>query len=62
MYAMRFYIVVKEAMSEAITNLLQMREREGKELEVIMLQYKEQLQEQVVHYSSDGTGSGIEIS
>jgi uncharacterized protein (TIGR00255 family) len=41
-------LVVKEAMSEAIANLLQMREREGRELEVIMLQYKEQLQEQVV--------------
>lgn len=39
--------VVQTAMSEAITNLLQMREREGQELQGVMLQYKEQLQAQV---------------
>ena len=39
--------VVQTAMSEAITNLMQMREREGQELQGVMLQYKEQLQAQV---------------
>ena len=39
--------VVQTAMSEAIANLLQMREREGQELQGVMLQYKEQLQAQV---------------
>lgn len=39
--------VVQTAMSEAIVNLLQMREREGQELQGVMLQYKEQLQAQV---------------
>ncbi|MEK4228676.1 YicC/YloC family endoribonuclease [Solibacillus sp. FSL H8-0538] len=38
---------VQQAMSQAIENLLQMREREGQELEVVMLQYKEQLQQQI---------------
>lgn len=40
-------VAVQQAMSEAIANLVQMREREGQELEVVMLQYKEQLQQQI---------------
>lgn len=38
---------VEQALNEAITHLLQMREREGKELKIVMHQYKQQLQEQV---------------
>ncbi|KYG89452.1 YicC/YloC family endoribonuclease [Metasolibacillus sp. FSL H7-0170] len=38
---------VERAMQEAIENLVQMREREGQELKLVMLQYKEQLQQQI---------------
>lgn len=38
---------VEEAIAEAINQLLQMREREGQELQEVVLQYKEQLMEQV---------------
>lgn len=40
---------VKSALHEAIHQLLQMREREGQELKAVMLQYKQELQEQVQH-------------
>lgn len=42
-----FLIAVERAMQEAIENLVQMREREGQELKLVMLQYKEQLQQQI---------------
>ncbi|WP_431029422.1 YicC/YloC family endoribonuclease [Lysinibacillus sp. LZ02] len=38
---------VEQALQQAITQLIQMREREGAELKAVMLQYKEQLQAQV---------------
>ena len=38
---------VKQALREAIVQLIGMREREGSELKAVMLQYKEQLQQQV---------------
>ncbi|QDQ01670.1 YicC family protein [Lysinibacillus fusiformis] len=38
---------VEEAVTEAINQLIQMREREGQELQEVVLQYKEQLMEQV---------------
>lgn len=38
---------IEQAMQQAIDHLLQMRAREGKELKLVMLQYKNQLQEQV---------------
>ncbi|GLC87462.1 YicC/YloC family endoribonuclease [Lysinibacillus piscis] len=38
---------VEKAMSQAIDQLVQMREREGKELHDVVVQYKEQLMEQV---------------
>ncbi|MEO4053581.1 YicC/YloC family endoribonuclease [Solibacillus sp. CAU 1738] len=40
---------VKKSMELAIANLIQMREREGQELKAVMLQYKEQLQQQIAH-------------
>lgn len=42
-----FLVAVERAMQEAIENLVQMREREGQELKLVMLQYKEQLQQQI---------------
>lgn len=39
--------LVEEAMQLAIEQLIQMREREGQELKAVMLQYKEQLQQQI---------------
>lgn len=38
---------VEQALQEAIMQLIGMREREGSELKAVMLQYKEQLQQQV---------------
>ncbi|MFF5993256.1 YicC/YloC family endoribonuclease [Lysinibacillus sp. KU-BSD001] len=38
---------IEQALQQAITQLIQMREREGAELKAVMLQYKEQLQAQV---------------
>ena len=38
---------VEQALREAIVQLIGMREREGSELKAVMLQYKEQLQQQV---------------
>ena len=38
---------VEQALQEAIKQLIGMREREGSELKAVMLQYKEQLQQQV---------------
>ncbi len=38
---------IEQALNEAIGHLLQMREREGKELKAVMLQNKRQLQEQI---------------
>ncbi|MGE7089957.1 YicC/YloC family endoribonuclease [Lysinibacillus sp. NPDC048646] len=38
---------VEEAITEAINQLIQMREREGQELQEVVLQYKEQLMQQV---------------
>ncbi|MER2105512.1 MAG: YicC/YloC family endoribonuclease [Solibacillus sp.] len=38
---------IASAVQQATDDLLQMREREGKELKLVMLQYKNQLQEQV---------------
>ena len=40
---------VKSALSEAITNLIAMREREGQGLEGVMLQYKAELEAQIAH-------------
>lgn len=40
---------VKSALSEAITNLIAMREREGQGLEGVMLQYKADLEAQIAH-------------
>ncbi|MEY2364966.1 MULTISPECIES: YicC/YloC family endoribonuclease [Lysinibacillus] len=38
---------VEQAISQAISQLVQMREREGQELQEVVVQYKEQLMEQV---------------
>lgn len=38
---------VKHAVNEAVTSLIQMREREGQELDAVVLQYKEQLEAQI---------------
>ena len=38
---------VEQAISQAIEQLVQMREREGQELQEVVVQYKEQLMEQV---------------
>ena len=40
-------VSVEASMQLAIKQLIQMREREGQELKAVMLQYKEQLQEQI---------------
>lgn len=40
---------IERAMQQAIDHLLHMRAREGKELKLVMLQYKNQLQEQVAN-------------
>ncbi|MBD8035486.1 YicC family protein [Solibacillus sp. A46] len=40
---------VKSALSEAISNLIAMREREGQGLEGVMLQYKADLEAQIAH-------------
>ncbi len=40
-------VSVEASMQLAIEQLIQMREREGQELKAVMLQYKEQLQEQI---------------
>ena len=41
-------IAVQSALTEAINNLVSMREREGQELQHVMLQYKSELEEQIV--------------
>lgn len=38
---------VKHAVNEAVTSLIQMREREGQELDAVVLQYKQQLEAQI---------------
>lgn len=38
---------VEQAVTEAVTNLIQMREREGQELHTVVIQYKQQLDEQI---------------
>ena len=47
---------VQIAMEQAIANLLQMREREGEDLRIVMLQYKKQLQQQmdIIRLNADG--------
>lgn len=45
-------VSVEASMQQAIEQLIQMREREGQELKAVMLQYKEQLQEQIAQIRS----------
>jgi len=46
---------VEHAVTEATGQLIQMREREGQELQDVVVQYKEQLMEQVNHIRSNSS-------